>query len=83
MCSDWLDKQAAPTFSMKLPKRGRQIKESKNAARNAQDAEYKRIFKAGGCSAGDMDINRHRGVYYDNNFPCGNRCPHCGTFWID
>lgn len=83
MCSDWLHKHAAPTFTMELPKRGQKIKESKNAARNAQDVEYKRIFQAGGCSAGDMDITRHRGVYYDNNFPCGNRCPHCGTFWVD
>lgn len=83
MCSDWLDKHSGPTFSMELPKRGRQIKESKNAARNAQDTDYKRIFKAGGCSAGDMDYTRHRGVYYDNNVPCGSRCPHCGTFWID
>lgn len=83
MCGDWLDKQAAPTFTMSEPKRGQKIKESKTAARNAQDAEYKRIYQAGGCSAGDMDPNRHRDVYYDNNFPCGNSCPHCGTFWID
>lgn len=83
MCSDWLDKQPTPTFSMEAPKRGLKIKESKNAARNAQDVEYKRIFKSGGCSAGDMDYTRHRDVYYDNNFPCGSRCPHCGTFWID
>lgn len=83
MCGDWLRKQPAPTFSMEIPKRNQKIKESKNAARNAQDIEYKRIFKAGGCSAGDMDYTRHRGVYYDNNFPCGNRCPHCKTFWID
>ncbi len=83
MCSDWLRKQNAPVFKMETPKRGQKIKESKNAARNAQDAEYKRIFKAGGCSAGDMDYTRHRGVYYDNNFPCGSRCPHCKTFWID
>lgn len=83
ICGDWLDKQAAPTFTMVLPKRGQAIKESKTAVRNAQDAEYKRIYQAGGCSAGDMDPKRHRDVYYDNNFPCGNRCPHCGTFWID
>lgn len=83
MCSDWLDKHATPTFKMEASKRVMKIKVSKNAARNFQDAEYKRIFKAGGCSAGDMDCTRHRDVYYDNNFPCGSRCPHCKTFWID
>lgn len=83
MCSDWLHKQDTPVFKTEAPKKGNKIKESKNAARNAQDAEYNRIFQGGACSAGDMDIRRHRGIYYSNDFPCGNRCPHCGTFWID
>lgn len=83
MCGDWLDKSAAPIFSMDKPKRGQKINESKNAARNLQDAEYTRVFKAGGCTFGDMDYRRHRDVYYDNNVPCGSHCPHCGTFWID
>ena len=83
MCSDWLDKSAAPIFSMNKPKSCQKINESKNAARNLQDAEYTRVFKAGGCTFGDMDYRRHRDVYYDNNVPCGSHCPHCGTFWID
>ena len=47
------------------------------------NARYDEIFRSGKCSLGDMDINRHRGVTYINDFPCGNKCPNCGTFWID
>jgi len=38
------------------------------------------------CKAGDYDMNytRHKGEKpYNNNFPCGNTCETCGTFWID
>lgn len=83
MCSDWLDKSDSPTFSMDKPKKPQAITKSKNADRIAREVELNRVFKAGGCTFGDMDYNRHRGVYYDNNVPCGSRCPHCGTFWID
>ena len=48
-----------------------------------RQAEYERVFKAGGCTYGDMDIRRHRNTYYLNEIPCGTHCPHCGTFWID
>lgn len=83
MCSDWLDKSDFPVFSMDKPRKPQTLIKSKNADRIAQEAELNRVFKAGGCTAGDMDYKRHRGVYYDNNVPCGSRCPHCGTFWID
>lgn len=45
--------------------------------------EYIKAYKNGGCTAGDMDIQRHKNVYYLNDFPCGSHCPKCGTFWID
>lgn len=48
-----------------------------------RDKEYAKIYKEGRCSAGDMDINRHRNKTYINNFPCGTKCLDCGTFWID
>lgn len=48
-----------------------------------QEAQYDAKYRAGGCSFGDMKYNRHRDQYYINDFPCGNKCPHCGTFWID
>ncbi|NMA74299.1 MAG: hypothetical protein GX963_09110 [Bacteroidales bacterium] len=60
-----------------------EIKESRMNAHKAKEAKYNEVFAQGKCSAGDMDINRHRGVYYRNEYPCGNKCPHCGTFWID
>lgn len=47
------------------------------------DIEYDKIFKEGGCSFGDINIKRHRNVIYINDFPCGNYCKDCGTFWID
>lgn len=47
------------------------------------DKMYKEAYDKGGCTFGDMDIRRHRGTYYLNEFPCGTHCPHCGTFWID
>ena len=52
-----------------------------------QDKEYEKkcdeTFKKGGCTPMDMDMRRHRGTYYLNEFPCGTHCPHCHTFWID
>lgn len=49
----------------------------------AVEETYKKAFTDGGCTFGDMDIHRHRNVYYLNEFPCGLHCPHCKTFWID
>ena len=80
---DWLRDSADPIFSTEPLKSKRKIAKSENASRIAHEAEYNKVFKAGGCSAGDMDYNRHRGVYYDNNIPCGSHCPHCKTFWVD
>jgi hypothetical protein len=48
-----------------------------------QEHRYQETFKKGGCTFLDMDISRHRDVYYRNDYPCGNKCPHCSTFWID
>ena len=36
------------------------------------------------CTFGDMNWNRHTGrKEYSNNYPCGNTCEDCKTFWID
>lgn len=36
------------------------------------------------CVLGDMNYTRHVGPQgYSNNYPCGNKCEFCGTFWID
>ena len=37
------------------------------------------------CITGDMNYSRHpqESIEYIDNFPCGNKCEKCGTFWID
>ncbi|GEM_PF-2430040 len=52
-------------------------------AQLGEQAKFDATFRSGKCTFGDMDIKRHRNVNYDNNFPCGNRCRDCSTFWID
>lgn len=80
MCHDWCD---STQWELGVKPVKKSIKSSKMAAHVQQEAQYAATFKAGGCTPGDMNMNRHRGVFYDNNFPCGNHCPHCGTFWVD
>ena len=83
MCGDWLNKCVTPILSVEPLKKKKTLKKSKISEDRKREAEYDAVFKAGGCTPGDMDITRHRDVYYDNTFPCGMRCPHCGTFWVD
>ena len=61
----------------------KKIETSQTGAHMEREAEFQRVFDAGGCSAGDINFTRHRGVKYENGFPAGWRCPHCGQFWID
>lgn len=83
MCSDWCRNTETPAFSYEKPKTKRQLSISKQVEEINRQSEYDRVFKAGGCTYGDMDMHRHRDVYYKNEIPCGSHCPHCGTFWID
>lgn len=62
---------------------GKETKESLCSEWVERQKKYDETFKSGGCTFGDMNINRHRDVHYDNNYPAGSRCPHCHTFWID
>lgn len=48
-----------------------------------QEARYEKAFREGRCTFGDMNYKRHKDMYYIDSFPCGSKCPHCGTFWID
>ena len=60
------------------------VKENQQAKEFAeQEAKYEATFKAGGCTFGDMKFSRHRNTPYINDFPCGNKCVDCGTFFID
>ena len=55
------------------------------AAIQTRDKAFKEKWNngRGECSFGDMDITRHKNTPYINNYPCGNKCTSCGTFWID
>ncbi|MDR2085789.1 MAG: hypothetical protein LBP72_01305 [Dysgonamonadaceae bacterium] len=81
MYQDWCEASKAVFSFDKIP--GKKSAASSLAAQALQDRKYAEIYRKGKCSWGDMDITRHRDVYYRNDFPCGNKCPHCGTFWID
>ena len=35
------------------------------------------------CTFGDMNYSRHKNREYINEYPCGNKCLDCGTFWVD
>jgi hypothetical protein len=62
------------------------IKIKTNEERKAQrerENGYIASWKAGKCTAGDMNIKRHASTPYRNSYPCGNKCEVCGTFWID
>lgn len=52
-------------------------------ARINKEKQYEETYKNGGCTFGDMNIKRHQDTPYINDFPCGNKCTKCGTFWID
>lgn len=80
MSSDWC---ADTDFQIGYNKISKQIKKSRISEHMEREMKYDETYKNGGCTPGDMNINRHRDVYYRNEFPCGNKCPHCGTFWID
>ena len=80
MSNDWCDSTEWET-GMKPTKSS--ILRSKMTGHQLQEATYEKTFRAGKCTFGDMNYTRHRNTFYVNNFPCGNKCPHCGTFWID
>lgn len=80
MCHDAYDDCKV---SLGISKSKRIIEASKLNAHIEKEAQLDAIYKAGGCTPGDMKYSRHRKVEYINNFPCGNRCMDCSTFWID
>jgi len=80
MSNDWCE-----STSVLLEKRNmkRTIETSSTHAHLEREARYNKTFKEGKCTTGDMDSTRHRKISYINNYPCGNKCSDCGTFWID
>lgn len=59
------------------------VAKSQSVIEQENQAELDTIFNSGKCTFGDMNITRHRNAVYVNDYPCGNRCTDCGTFWID
>ncbi len=80
MSNDWCDSTKWET-DMK-PSKG-SILTSKMTEHQLRETAYEKTFREGKCTFGDMNYKRHRNTFYINDFPCGNKCPHCGTFWID
>ena len=81
MSEDWC-KATGVTFELNKKLKSIVKDSSINESLNCE-ANYKENFEKGNCSIGDMDIHRHRNVIYINDYPCGNKCTDCGTFWID
>lgn len=80
MYSNWCD---GTIVHFKKQKIFKPVKSSSLNEDKAIEDEYKKTFLEGKCTFGDMNMRRHRGTYYLNEFPCGTHCPHCHTFWID
>jgi hypothetical protein len=82
MCRDWCESTKVELIEAES-KRDVVVEESPTVALNKKEEEYNKTFKSGSCTFGDMDIRRHRNTPYINDYPCGNKCVDCGTFWID
>ena len=80
MVHDWCN---GTDFSFRHKKQAKKAPKSSLSAIQEQDRKYQEIYKAGGCSLGDINISRHRNTEYINEFPCGTHCRDCGHFWID
>ena len=81
MSHDWCSGTNWSIYEAK--QKAKAVKESSLNNSINHDRKLTKIYQSGKCTAGDMDMNRHRHVTYINNFPCGNKCLDCGTFWID
>ena len=83
MSSDWCS-DTIVSFS-KVEGEIKELPVSDLAAIQTRDKAFAAKWNKGKgeCSFGDMDIRRHKNTPYTNDYPCGNTCTSCGTFWID
>lgn len=72
-----------PTFEKETEAETVHVENESLRQEREKQQEYNDNFKAGKCTFGDTDMNRHRDVEYVNAFPCGWHCPHCGMSWTD
>lgn len=82
LCRDAIP-ETDPEMLKEMPVEAKEVKTSDDKAYLEKEKQLNATFKAGGCTFGDVDMNRHRDIEYRNIIPCGWKCPHCGTFWID
>lgn len=60
------------------------VEDSRMAKHMSKEAEYDRVYREGGCTAGDLNYSRHRNTtYYNQPGYCRNECEKCGQVWID
>lgn len=80
MSSDWCS-----STGVSLSVKAKYAKAKSSTINSYMDKEKKlnAVYKSGKCTMGDMNYSRHRNTTYINNYPCGNKCMDCGTFWID
>lgn len=72
-----------PTFEKKAEAETVHVENETLRQEREKQQLYNDNFKAGKCTFGDRDMNRHRDIEYVNAFPCGWHCPHCGMSWTD
>ena len=82
MYSNWCEGTIVQFKTKKLKRKGI-IEESSLNDYLEREKKLNKVFNSGSCTAGDMKYERHRNMEYINNYPCGNRCGNCGTFFID
>lgn len=82
MTSDWCDSTQWSVSHEDTPPEIK-VKDSAIYAHLDEEERYNAAFRAGGCTLGDKDMNRHRNRIYVNQIPCGTHCLDCGQFWID
>jgi hypothetical protein len=82
MSSNWCD-DTIVSFKAERFRRKFNLIESTYNQHLEKEKKLNLTYKNGSCTAGDMDITRHRNTTYINEFLCGNKCLDCNTFWID
>lgn len=80
MSRDWCDGTEVTLLTKKTKNKAEKSTVNDHLER---EKHLDKVYKDGKCTFLDMKYTRHRNMTYINNFPCGNKCLDCGTFWID
>ena len=78
MVSDWCEDTV---FELVDTKSDKEITNNLKASLSVDKELSKKWKETGECTFGDMDYTRHGNKNYINDYPCGNKCLKCGTFW--